>query len=552
MICKYCGNEIRDDAKFCPHCGAVSGAAPEAAVPPAGPEAPAGGGKKKGLLIAGAVAAVALLAALAAVAGGLFSNPKRAVEAAAVKSAAAYAQASEGMGLPDLSRLSRAQSYSQRFVLGLNSVNSMLTGYDMSALSGLGLRMDTGVDIENRKLDFELAAFWDEEDLIRFLLTADDAELYFSSPQITGETCYGVNTETLGADLEAMTGDSSAKDMSFNFFELVETVMEEMDPEELERSGREAAKALWGEAQVKKLGSETLDINGVSTKTASYRVSIPRQALERYGDALAQTAARVDYVQLYEKLFREMGLPQEELKEFIDQLEDLDPYGELADDIRELAGEIGDLELRVRLSGGYVSAVTYQGELYGSQVKLNMYLGGGERYVDDLSLELDLDGKQTAVKSSGDHGGRGGAFTDQTTLRSDVLRGYGSSITSEFRYEPGKTADNLSWKLELSGAGSLKMTGQLTAGEDSLELTLEDLSLRVMGLEVCSLRMEYGFGPYRGVPRTDGAKIVPQMNEQELMQMVLDTQRRTLAWASETQGLFRSRLPAELYAALFR
>ena len=25
MICRNCGNEMRPDARFCPHCGAVNG-----------------------------------------------------------------------------------------------------------------------------------------------------------------------------------------------------------------------------------------------------------------------------------------------------------------------------------------------------------------------------------------------------------------------------------------------------------------------------------------------------------------------------------------------
>lgn len=65
MTCKNCGNEMRDDARFCPHCGTLNGpdqSAGQAAVPAW--EGPEDGGKKKktGLIIA-AVAAVAAVAA---------------------------------------------------------------------------------------------------------------------------------------------------------------------------------------------------------------------------------------------------------------------------------------------------------------------------------------------------------------------------------------------------------------------------------------------------------------------------------------------------------
>ena len=104
MICRNCGNEIRDDVRFCPHCGALnspdqSSALPQGAASYSAPawEGPEGGGGKKkiGLVIGIAVAAVVAIALLAIVLRGLFSNPKKQVEAAFAKSAAAYLAAEE-------------------------------------------------------------------------------------------------------------------------------------------------------------------------------------------------------------------------------------------------------------------------------------------------------------------------------------------------------------------------------------------------------------------------------------------------------------------------
>lgn len=559
MTCKYCGNEIRDDAKFCPHCGAVSGAAPEAAAPPAEPEAPAGGGKRKGLLIAGVAAAVVLVAVLAAVAGGLFSNPKRAVEAAAVKSAAAYAQASEGIGLPDLSRLSREQSYSQSLVLGLNSVNSMLTGYDMSALSGLGLRMDAGVDIEDRKLDFELAAFWNEEDLIRFLLTADDAELYFSSPQITGETCYGVNTETLGADLTNMTGDRSLKDLSFNLFDLADLALEKMDQEKLEKDMKAAARSLWDQAEVKKTGSnKTHIIHGTSIKTTAYQVTIPQEALDQYVDDLEAALSAWNYSELYQEMFRSMGMPQEAVQDFLDELEGTDPYGKLADGLRRLVDGIGDLTLDVRLSGGYVSGVLYEDEIDGHQVNAALLLGGGTEYVDDLALEFMVDDLKFRIDSTGDHSMRSNLFADTTTVQLNDKSSRLLKVTSDLTLDPAREEDNLRWKLGADSTGlsilALDAQGTLYVKEDLIDLTLEDAALSAMGMEICSLRFNCRASccPDWLEQPMENARLVTQMDRMELMMTALEVRSRAEAWASETQELFRSRLPAELYAALFR
>ena len=83
MICGNCGNEIRDDAKFCPHCGQMSGPDMAGGLPQGtasyspsgytGPEAPVPGGGKKGLIIGGVVAAIAVIAILAVVVSGMLA-----------------------------------------------------------------------------------------------------------------------------------------------------------------------------------------------------------------------------------------------------------------------------------------------------------------------------------------------------------------------------------------------------------------------------------------------------------------------------------------------
>ena len=556
MICRQCGNEMRDDARFCPHCGALNssdtGSSLEGggyrAPSYTGPEAPVtGGGKKKGLIIGGVVAAVAVIAILAVVLSGLFSSHKGAVEKAMAKSLAAYTQAEEALGLPDLSRLGQEQFYSQGFSLVLNSVNSSLVGYDTSALSGLGLRMSADLSGKDRYLGFELSAFWDDEDLINFYMTADDDELYFSSPQITGETLYGVNTETLGADIARTTGDSSMEDVSFNIFELVDMVMEAVDPEAAEQAVKEANKALWNEAEVKKVGGKTLSVNGTEQKTTAYQVTFPQKAMEDYVDALAEVMSAMNYYDLYEELFRSMGMPREELEDFLSQLEDMDVYGELADDLKAALKRLEDLELNVCLYGGYVAAVGWEGRIDGSDVEILLTLGGGEEYVDDLGLELEVDGTAVTVRSEGDHGCKNGSFTDKTTMRVGALK-----MTSEMSYDPREKGNNFSWELSIPGAGSVDMNGSLTVpNQDSVNLNLEDISVKLMGMEVCSLGLEYYAGPFQGNAAADKkAEIITAMSAEELMRMTLDTQQRALAWANEMERLFASRLPEELLWAI--
>lgn len=561
MICRNCGNEMREDARFCPHCGAMNAPAPEGGLPQGAPsyssaapawEGPEGGGRKKktGLFIGVGVAVVAVIALVAVFAGGLFSNPKKQVEAAFVKSAAAYAQVEKALNLPDTAQWQREQNISQYLTLALKDINSGLIGYDMSALSGLEVLLSASYNGGDRYAAFDLTANWAEEELLSLSMAASDPYLWFNSPQLTGNTHYGVNTETLGADLTAMTGDDSMKDVSFNLFDLVDTVLERVDQEKLEQDITAANKTLWEEAQVKKTGAKTLDLNGTETKTTAFRVTFPQEALEGYADALVEVMSAMSYYDLYEELYRSMGMPQDQIDEIMDALEELDPYAALADNFDDAIAEIGDLELEVCLSGGYVSALLYEGEIDGTDLALALYLGGGEAYVDDLSLELEVDGEAITVKSTGDHGGRSGVFTDKTTIKGSLL-GL-TSLNSDLRYEPHrydpqKFNDNFSWELSIPGAGSLEMAGALDISEVRFDLDLDDVTLKVMGADVCTLSLSYLVehrAVHGGVPPT--FQSLTQMDQMELMMAALDVQSRAEVWAAEMEELFTSRLPAEL------
>lgn len=547
MNCSNCGNAIRDDAKFCPHCGAVSGPSGSFTAPSGytGPEAPVSGGKKGkkiGLLVGGGVALAAVAAAVVIVVSGLLASPKGKVEKAFQKSAAAYAQASERIGMPDLDELTQQQSYSQSFALELNSVNSMLVGYDLSSLKGLGLRLDTDLDGPDRKMGAELAAYWGSDDIFNFHMLADGDELYFSIPQITGDVFYGLNTKTMGADLAAMSGDDSVKDLSFSLFDLMELTISAEQTEEMEKAMKAANKALMDSAKVERVGSETISLRGGSTKASVYHMTISEDALRDYVDAVADAMSTVDYVELYEEMLKAMGMSKSDIDYILSDLEGLDFYGELADLVKQFIKILGDMELDIYLSDGYVSAVMWEDRIMGSKVEMALYLGGGKEYVDDIRLELKADGQKIVLESSGDHGAKSGVFTDETTIRGPF-----PTITSEMRYEPNGGGDNFSWELGIDSMGSLDMEGQLATTKDSMDLHLDEMSLKIMGMEVFDLQMDYYLGPCKGVDTDLGpTKLITKMSLAELEEAGYEMENNIETWTNDLMILCMQRLPEDL------
>lgn len=548
MICKNCGNEMRPDARFCPHCGAVNGEIPGAA-PYTGPEAPVGVGKKKTGLIVGAVAAAAAVIAVAAfvLLGGLFSNPKKHVEAAFVKSAAAYAQAEKALGLPDTVQWQSGRRLSQRLSLELNSFNSGLVDYDLSALEGLGLDLSLDYNGPDRQLAYGLRGYWGDEELLGLWLKARDAELYFSCPQLTGDVYYGVNTETLGDDLKAMDGDDAGEleGISFNLFELIDTMLEELDQEKLDQELAAANKALWDAAKVKKTGSKTLNLNGTETKATAYHVTIPQEALDRYVDDVTAFAPPLRILSLYREAFLAMGMPEDEVEEFLEYSEMLEDFKDVFHDALD---SFGDLELDICLSGGYVSALLYEDKLRGEDISLALYLGGNGEYVDDLTAEFTVESIRITLSSSGDHGLKSGVYTDDTTIRLKQSGANVGRLTSDLSYDPRDSS--FQWELGMDSSGlslfKLAAAGSLTAEPDALSLDLEDISLRAVGMELCNLAFHYHLNCDPSPWQAEKVKLITQMDEDALMEMVLDTQQNVLDWSNEMERLFLSRLPAEL------
>lgn len=575
MLCLHCGKEISDGAKFCPYCGGITAAAapgPEPAPSQGGTQEtpgysygkPQGGqeawdaappdgkkGGKKGLIIGGAAAAVAVAALLAVFLSGLFSSPKGKVEKAVAKTCAAYADAGRRMELPDMAELTRKGSVSQRLRMELNSVNSDLTGYDLSALNGLGVSVSSDCDREGRRMGGELAAFWGENELLCFQVGVDDNVLSIASPQLTQQSAYGVDTETLGADLARLGVEDENIDVSsigFNLFELMEqSASTGQTNEELERTMKEAAIRLAEAVQVEKAGKKEVDVNGKRVNAGAYLVTIPQQALEDYMDAVEEAMELVDSQESVKRMLRAIGLDE-------DTIEGIMPYAggtsydEVFDALEQMLEAAGDVELDVYLDGGYVCAVEYSKQQNGSTLEIGLYLGGGDSYVDKLSFRVTVDTEELLVESSGNHGGRDGVFTDKTTLR---LRFGGSTamrIISDFRYEPKALSGNFGWNLNVNNTVSAEMSGQLSVEKDSFDLQLDDVTVWAAGVKLCSLAVDCSAGPCRSIAVSLPApELLGEMDEGDLMDLYYDVEYNSQQWIYHMMEL----IPEDLLYALW-
>lgn len=559
MFCLKCGKEIESGAKFCPHCGAATSAgfgaaggpsAPTPPEPPAWPEAGQDGNKRRGapLLIGGIVAAALVVVLIVAAIGGLFSSPRGQVEKAIAKTAAAYVSAGDHLGLPELSKLLEGRSYTQRMSFALNSLSPELTGwYDLASLKGLGVRMDADYDQKGRKMDAEIAAFWDGEDLAVFQMLVDGGDMLFASPQFTKGEAYGVNTETLGKDLVrlgAQDDEIDVEKISFNLFDLMDKALSSQEQvKEAQAAMGDAYKRLFDAVQVEKGGKQKVEVNGKSLDATLYHVVVPEDAMKDYINAWEDAMELVDAQAVSREILLSMGFDKGAVDDMLSGADVSDVYSEMADTLKQAVKALGDLELEVYVSGGYVSAVEYSDRIQGTKVEVGLYLGGGENYVDDLSLEVALNGQKLTIQSTGDHAAKSGVFTDETTLRADSSR-----LTSELRYQPKADNNNFEWEIKVDNTASLSMEGQLTATKNSINLKLEDLSVKAAGSRLLSLEASYYLGPCQGMRVSfPSRRLLSDMDEDDLMDLAQDIESNAQDWAYDVMD----KLPADLLNALY-
>lgn len=541
MFCPNCGKQIEDDATFCPFCGAnTAEGAPEAPQGKASaPKArlPLSGGAKKLLMGGVAVVAVAALA-VGAFASGVFGGDKRAVEKAAAKSVAAFANAGEKAGLPDVQGLYESKKYSGSVEVALKDISMGGYGFyytDYSVLEGIGLRYSADVNVDGQKLGASVTPFYGSVDLVTAQMVMDGSKLYIGSPELTKGTFYGLDTMTLGADLVAMGADDEIEDFGFNLFELVkqfqnDTEIDKDQKKELEK----AAKALYKAIEVEKTGTETVDVNDHSVKCTAYSVVIPQEALEAYCKAVKTAVRSIKYDRALRNLIRSVGLPKEAEDELEDALDyvDLNQTGEIFDALEEVLDVLGDVEFTVYINGGYVMAVNWSERFYGDKIEVDLYLGGGKNYVDDLGLVLNVGGGDAKITltSTGDHSAKNGTFTDETVLR--VTDGWTDvRVKSELSYAPKKSSDNFSWSIKGDGF-SVDMEGQLNSKKNEMELDLEKIKLQggYNGNSV-TLRLKYTVGSYKDNVSVKSPVMIATFDEDDLRDLVYDVQDYVEDWA---------------------
>lgn len=518
MVCSNCGKQVENGKKFCPYCGAAAG----------GTESEKKKSLPKWLFFAGgAVLVLAVCAAL--LLGGLFGGDRGELRKAALNSLAAWKDAAEALDLPDLGALTGSGKFSQEFLAGDLELGGDLRQELPGGISseGFGLRGSARTDLPGRRLSGSLALTYGSADLVELKLSAEESLLAVSSPELTGERAFGLDTAALGRTLVEMgLADEEMSGVGFNLFDVAGQFtalrgQRENAAEKLKAAALELCAAM----KVKKAGKETLDVNGHDLECAVYNATLPADAVKTFLEKAEDAYEGAGLQDAAEAFLGSLGLPEgwrKEREAF---------YGEWEENLRELARMIeeqGDLELRAAVSGETVAALalTLEDETGGHELRLS--LGGGERYVDDLSLALvDGGGEFARLSFSGDHVAKSGVFTDTAKL----FYGGRELFISELRLGAGRGDREVSWHV-LKGERGLIAEGTLRPGEDALTLELDTLALSAYDLEkTARLSLTYTLGAYKAPEPLGEPTMIAGIDEAELAQIQKELTLNLSRWA---------------------
>ena len=483
--------------------------------------------------IGGGLLAVAVLILVAVnVIGGDSLKVLKAIE----KSGKAYATAIEKMELPDLSKLTEKKAFTQNASLWIEDAPLM-----MSSLDGLGVRVIADTNLPERTMGASIVPYYGSVEMLHANANVVDNAVYLSMPELLGSTSYMIDTATLGESITRLDDSGMFTDLSFNLFDLIEQIgnIEYLD-EEVKKQLAKTITEQFKTITVEKTGKENIEVNDHMVKSTAYHVVIPETTLENLLQAAEDVYDDADIIDKYIDIIKSIGLPEELAYEL-----DMADQGseEIFDWIDSVLDVLGDIELDMYLSDGYVVAVEYEEEIgtTGNELEISLQLGGGKNYVDDLSLEYGEGLYGFAYKSSGNHGGKDGIFTDETTV--DVFDGGAEErmLDTEFSYEPKVAEDNFEFQAKIDTV-TVKIAGNLSSEEKGMMFRCDEVSFYDgIGVQYVSLGLEYQIGEYMGdliseVDTEDSVELL-EMSESELQAAALGILGNAYAWSVEMESL---------------
>ena len=192
-----------------------------------------------------------------------------------------------------------------------------------------------------------------------------------------------------------------------------------------------------------------------------------------------------------------------------------------------------DIELTFYLNDGYVMAVVYELELEDAVIEFELNIGGGDNYVDDLSLTMSAGGESFVLESSGNHAGKNGKYTDETKLYFKDSGTTMTFLTSSLSFDSKKSSDNFQWTLDMDDFASvvINIAGNMSYDSKSMTMDLNDISFTQYGEELFAFSLYYKLGEYDDKIQIDESVELLKLSENEIAAEINALGEKGQEWA---------------------
>ena len=509
MFCANCGTQLDDDALFCHGCGART--AVQENTPVSTPKEP----KKKtpGKFPKKLIPTLAVVLALALVitaAAAIFVGPSGKLLKALAKSGNEFYSAAETAGLTNLGSITTMKDVRINYDFWLDKLAGS------SELEGVGVKGFLDASLSNEKIAISATPYFGSADLATAQVKLDGEKLYAGSPELTKDIFYMINTKTIGADMEEIFGVSGMEELGFNLFEVIKSIEKlAAESKDVQKDVTKALSNFLEEIEVKKAGTETLEVNDQDLKCTAYHVTVTEDSMENLADSLKDIYESIDNTDAYTEILQSVGLPDEVIDEFESTLEDsADETDAAFDMLNDVIGELGDVELDMYVNKGYVVAAVYEMDFDGEEMEIILNIGGGKNYVDDISLRFEADGTTLSFTANGNHAGKGGEFTSEIKVKADKQ----TLADAELSYSPKEKKDNFSFELSAPGT-DLSAEGQVSIDKNALAVRMEKVKIA----NEITFGFDYQLDKY-GSDRIKVAKSenLSEMSQEELYEVFME------------------------------
>ena len=571
MFCKKCGSSLRDNAKFCGSCGAVVEVAdaqgnnvsyttpvqkaptyttpvqkaptytapvqkaPAHTAPVQKPKADKTAPikkvtgaftkaaskvdvsgivnkvPKKSLPIIGGAAVVVLVLILLFT--GVFGGGNAVVKAFN-KSLGAYVSIADEMKLPDMAAIAESGKYNQELKLWISD------GAD--EVEGLGVRFQFAYNQSGEEAALIAAPYFEGTDLITAQMKLKGSKIYVGCPELMDKTYVMLDTMTIGEDLADKDVDGM-DDLSFNVFTLIDQIQKTSElTKDQEKALEKGTTAFIKAIEVEKDGKSDIKVNGKKLSCTVYNVVIPQDAMEDYLDVLEDVLKDMD-TDAVADILEDAGIPVDDMGLDFSNDDALD----MIDEMKDFVDELGDFEAEVGINKGYVVSVKSEFELWSEEYVIDIQLGGGDNYVDDIYFELLSESEYGyIVTSSGNHAMKKGVFTDETVVTRVYNGNERDILNSELSWEPKAKADNFELAMDFDG-DEIVMEGTLTCTKNSLTMELPEFEV-----DGVTLGIGYSISDYKAPSIKVGTTMAfADMDESDMEDLVEMIEENGEAWA---------------------